>query len=585
MSKDAIITKVAGPLVVAKGMSNAKMFEVVKVSKEKLIGEVIELHGEEASIQVYEETSGIGPGEPVELTGLTLSVELAPGLLTSIYDGIQRPLELIEKEAGSPFMTRGIEVPGISRSAKWDFTATAKVGDQVSGGDILGTVPETTLIEHKVMVPPNMSGVITEIKSGNFVIEDTVAVIKTADGEEKIAMLQKWPIRIPRPTKGKLMPNQPLVTGMRVLDTLFPVAQGGAGAIPGPFGAGKTVTQQSLAKYCNAQVIVYIGCGERGNEMTEVLTEFPHLKDPSSGEPLMKRTIMIANTSNMPVAAREASVYTGITIAEYYRDMGYDVALMADSTSRWAEAMREMSGRLEEMPGEEGYPAYLGSRTAGFYERAGIVECLGNDSRKGSLSVIGAVSPPGGDFSEPVTQNTLRVTKVFWALDAKLAYKRHFPAINWLQSYTLYADNLEGWFAKEIAEDFPENRRLTQKILQDESKLEEIVRLVGMDALSPKEQLTMETARMIREDFLFQNGFDPVDAYSSLNKQYRLLKSILTFMDVAESKVVEEDFDFKKLQSLPVKEDIAQSSFCAEEDVDATFDKIDEAIRSQISAL
>ncbi|MBT5468643.1 V-type ATP synthase subunit A, partial [Candidatus Peregrinibacteria bacterium] len=561
------------------------MFEVVKVSKEKLIGEVIELHGEEASIQVYEETSGIGPGEPVELTGLTLSVELAPGLLTSIYDGIQRPLELIEKEAGSPFMTRGIEVPGISRSAKWDFTATAKVGDQVSGGDILGTVPETTLIEHKVMVPPNMSGVITEIKSGNFVIEDTVAVIKTADGEEKIAMLQKWPIRIPRPTKGKLMPNQPLVTGMRVLDTLFPVAQGGAGAIPGPFGAGKTVTQQSLAKYCNAQVIVYIGCGERGNEMTEVLTEFPHLKDPSSGEPLMKRTIMIANTSNMPVAAREASVYTGITIAEYYRDMGYDVALMADSTSRWAEAMREMSGRLEEMPGEEGYPAYLGSRTAGFYERAGIVECLGNDSRKGSLSVIGAVSPPGGDFSEPVTQNTLRVTKVFWALDAKLAYKRHFPAINWLQSYTLYADNLEGWFAKEIAEDFPENRRLTQKILQDESKLEEIVRLVGMDALSPKEQLTMETARMIREDFLFQNGFDPVDAYSSLNKQYRLLKSILTFMDVAESKVVEEDFDFKKLQSLPVKEDIAQSSFCAEEDVDATFDKIDEAIRSQISAL
>jgi V/A-type H+-transporting ATPase subunit A len=585
MSKDAIITKVAGPLVVAKGMSNAKMFEVVKVSKEKLIGEVIELHGEEASIQVYEETSGIGPGEPVELTGLSLSVELAPGLLTSIYDGIQRPLELIEKEAGSPFMTRGIEVPGISRSAKWDFTATAKVGDQVSGGDILGTVPETTLIEHKVMVPPNMSGVITEIKSGNFVIEDTVAVIKTADGEEKIAMLQKWPIRIPRPTKGKLMPNQPLVTGMRVLDTLFPVAQGGAGAIPGPFGAGKTVTQQSLAKYCNAQVIVYIGCGERGNEMTEVLTEFPHLKDPSSGEPLMKRTIMIANTSNMPVAAREASVYTGITIAEYYRDMGYDVALMADSTSRWAEAMREMSGRLEEMPGEEGYPAYLGSRTAGFYERAGMVECLGNDSRKGSLSVIGAVSPPGGDFSEPVTQNTLRVTKVFWALDAKLAYKRHFPAINWLQSYTLYADNLEGWFAKEIAEDFPENRRLTQKILQDESKLEEIVRLVGMDALSPKEQLTMETARMIREDFLFQNGFDPVDAYSSLNKQYRLLKSILTFMDVAESKVVEEDFDFKKLQSLPVKEDIAQSSFCAEEDVDATFDKIDEAIRSQISAL
>lgn len=585
MSKDATIIKVAGPLVVANGMGNAKMYEVVKVSKEKLIGEVIELHGEEASIQVYEETSGIGPGEPVELTGLTLSVELAPGLLTSIYDGIQRPLELIEKEAGSPFITRGIEVPGLSRSAKWDFTATAKVGDTVTGGDVLGTVPETTLIEHKVMVPPHVSGEITEIKSGNFTIEEVIAVIKTANGKEEIAMLQKWPIRIPRPTKGKLMPNEPLVTGMRVLDTLFPVARGGAGAIPGPFGAGKTVTQQSLAKYCNAQVIVYIGCGERGNEMTEVLTEFPHLKDPASGEPLMKRTIMIANTSNMPVAAREASVYTGITIAEYYRDMGYDVALMADSTSRWAEAMREMSGRLEEMPGEEGYPAYLGSRTAGFYERAGMVECIGNESRKGSLSVIGAVSPPGGDFSEPVTQNTLRVTKVFWALDAKLAYKRHFPAINWLQSYTLYADNLEGWYAKEIAEDFPENRRRTQKILQDESKLEEIVRLVGMDALSPKEQLTMETARMIREDFLFQNGFDPVDAYSSLNKQYRLLKSILTFMDTAESKVAEEDFDFKKLQNLPVKADIAQSSFCAEEDVDAVFNKIDEAIRTQISTL
>jgi len=585
MSKDATIIKVAGPLVVANGMGNAKMYEVVKVSKEKLIGEVIELHGEEASIQVYEETSGIGPGEPVELTGLTLSVELAPGLLTSIYDGIQRPLELIEKEAGSPFITRGIEVPGLSRSAKWDFTAVAKVGDTVTGGDVLGTVPETTLIEHKVMVPPHVSGEITEIKSGNFTIEEVIAVIKTANGKEEIAMLQKWPIRIPRPTKGKLMPNEPLVTGMRVLDTLFPVARGGAGAIPGPFGAGKTVTQQSLAKYCNAQVIVYIGCGERGNEMTEVLTEFPHLKDPASGEPLMKRTIMIANTSNMPVAAREASVYTGITIAEYYRDMGYDVALMADSTSRWAEAMREMSGRLEEMPGEEGYPAYLGSRTAGFYERAGMVECIGNESRKGSLSVIGAVSPPGGDFSEPVTQNTLRVTKVFWALDAKLAYKRHFPAINWLQSYTLYADNLEGWYAKEIAEDFPENRRRTQKILQDESKLEEIVRLVGMDALSPKEQLTMETARMIREDFLFQNGFDPVDAYSSLHKQYRLLKSILTFMDTAESKVAEEDFDFKKLQSLPVKADIAQSSFCAEEDVDAVFNKIDDAIRTQISTL
>ena len=585
MSK-ATITKVSGPLVVANGMSDAKMFEVVKVSKEKLVGEVIELHGEEASIQVYEETSGIGPGEPVERTGLTLSVELAPGLLTSIYDGIQRPLELIEKEASSAFITRGIEVPGLSRTAKWDFTPVVSVGDEVVGGSILGTVPETVLIEHKVMVPPNICGTVEEITSGTFTIEETIAVIKDSEGKKhEVQMLQKWPIRIPRPVKGKLIPNEPLVTGMRVLDTLFPIARGGSGAIPGPFGAGKTVTQQSLAKYCNAQVIVYIGCGERGNEMTEVLTEFPHLKDPNSGEPLMKRTIMIANTSNMPVAAREASVYTGITIAEYYRDMGYDVALMADSTSRWAEAMREMSGRLQEMPGEEGYPAYLGSRTAGFYERAGIVECAGADNRRGSLSVIGAVSPPGGDFSEPVTQNTLRVTKVFWALDAKLAYKRHFPAINWLQSYTLYADNLEGWYGKEVAEDFGSNRRKAQEILQTESKLEEIVRLVGMDALSPSEQMTMETARMIREDFLFQNGFDPVDAYSSLQKQYRLLKSIFTFAEAAESVITQEDFDFDRLRTLPVKEEIAKASFYDEEEIEEKFNALDETIRSQISAL
>ena len=583
---NSTITKVAGPLVVANGMKDAKMFEVVKVSKENLVGEVIELHGDDASIQVYEETSGIGPGEPVHLTGQTLSVEIGPGLLESIYDGIQRPLELIEKEANSAFITRGIEVPGLDRSRKWDFTATVSKGDEVSGGDILGTVPETTLIEHKVMVPPNISGTIEDVKSGSFTIEDTIAVIKGDDGKKhEVQMLQKWPIRIPRPVKGKLIPNEPLVTGMRVLDMLFPIARGGAGAIPGPFGAGKTVTQQSLAKYCNAQVIVYIGCGERGNEMTEVLSEFPHLEDPNTGEPLMKRTVLIANTSNMPVAAREASVYTGITIAEYYRDMGYDVALMADSTSRWAEAMREMSGRLEEMPGEEGYPAYLGSRTAGFYERTGIVECAGNDSRKGSLTAIGAVSPPGGDFSEPVTQNTLRVTKVFWALDAKLAYKRHFPAINWLQSYTLYADNLSGWYGKEVAEDFSSNRDRAAEILQDESKLEEIVRLVGMDALSPKEQLTMEIARMIREDFLFQNGFDPVDAYSSLNKQYRLLKSILTFMDAAGPVIEQEDFDFKKLSELPVKEEIAQASFMPEEEVTDNFDKLDDTIRSQISAL
>jgi V/A-type H+-transporting ATPase subunit A len=566
-------------------MREAKMLEVVRVSKEKLVGEVIELHGEEASIQVYEETSGIGPGEPVERTGETLSVELAPGLLTSIYDGIQRPLELIEKEAKSAYITRGIYVPGIDRKKKWDFKATASAGDTLEEGDILGTVQETTLIEHKVMVPPGIQGTLKDIKSGSFTIEEIVAVIETKEGKKEICMLQRWPIRIPRPAKGKGIPTEPLATGTRILDTLFPVAKGGAGAIPGPFGAGKTVTQQSLAKYCSAQVIVYIGCGERGNEMTEVLSEFPHLEDPNTGEPLMKRTILIANTSNMPVAAREASVYTGITIAEYYRDMGYDVALMADSTSRWAEAMREMSGRLEEMPGEEGYPAYLGSRTAGFYERAGVVDCLGSDDRRGSLTVIGAVSPPGGDFSEPVTQNTLRVTKVFWALDAKLAYKRHFPSINWLQSYSLYSDTLASYYDKEVEDGFSRNRDRAMQILQEESKLEEIVRLVGTDALSPKEQLTLETARMIREDFLFQNAFDPMDAYSSLRKQYRLLKAIMVFADSAEPVIQQEDFEFSTLQDLPVKEEIAQASFIPEEGLDEKFDTLEEEIRKQVSAL
>ena len=581
----ATIVKVAGPLVVAKGMKNAKMYEVVRVSSEKLVGEVIELHGDEASIQVYEETSGIGPGEPVDLTGQTLSVELAPGLLTSFYDGIQRPLELIQDEAKSAFISRGIDVPGLSRTKTWDFKATASAGDKVAGGDILGTVQETTLIEHRVMVPPHLSGTVKDIKSGTFTIEEVVATIETEDGKkEEVCMLQKWPIRIPRPIANKKLPNEPLATGTRTLDTLFPVAKGGAGAIPGPFGAGKTVTQQGLAKYCAAQVIVYIGCGERGNEMTEVLTEFPHLEDPNTGEPLMKRTVMIANTSNMPVAAREASVYTGITLAEYYRDMGYDVALMADSTSRWAEAMREMSGRLEEMPGEEGYPAYLGSRTAGFYERAGIVECIGGDNRTGSLTVIGAVSPPGGDFSEPVTQNTLRVTKVFWALDAKLAYKRHFPAINWLQSYSLYTDNFAAYYEKEVAPDFSSNRERAQVILQEESKLEEIVRLVGTDALSPREQLTLEIARMIREDFLFQNAFDPQDAYTSLQKQYRILRAILTFMDSALPVVEQEDFEFSSIQNLEVKEEIAQAHFIPEEEIDK-FDALEDTIRSQISAL
>lgn len=581
----AIITKVAGPLVVASGMSKAKMYEVVRVSNEKLVGEVIELHGDTASIQVYEETSGVRPGEPVILTGQTLSVELAPGLLTSIFDGIQRPLSLIEEKAKSPFISRGIDVPGLDRTVKWDFKPAVKKGDSVAEGDVLGTVQETTLIEHRVMVPPGVSGTVQSIAKGEHTIEEMVAEIARDDGRvEKIAMLQRWPIRIPRPVRGKVVPNETLATGMRILDTLFPMAKGGAGAIPGPFGAGKTVTQQSLAKYCNAQVIVYIGCGERGNEMTEVLTEFPHLTDPNTGEPLMKRTVLIANTSNMPVAAREASVYTGITIAEYYRDMGYDVALMADSTSRWAEAMREMSGRLEEMPGEEGYPAYLGSRTAGFYERAGACLCLGKDDRRGSLSVIGAVSPPGGDFSEPVTQNTLRVTKVFWALDAKLAYKRHFPAINWLQSYTLYAENLAAGLNAAVAPDFMAQSERALSLLQQESKLEEIVRLVGTDSLSPKEQLTLEVCRMIREDFLFQNAFDPNDAYTSLPKQYRILKAILHFMDTAGPIVEQEDFDFGKLRSLPVREEMAKAHLYPENDT-AVFDRLDAAITEALNSL
>ena len=550
------IIKVSGPLVVATGMKNAKMYEVVNVSDQKLVGEVIELHGDEASIQVYEETSGVGPGEPVYLTGQTLSVELGPGLLESIYDGIQRPLVLIEKASGA-FIGRGISVPGIDRDRKWDFKPVVTTGALVSEGDVLGEVQETTLISHKIMVPAGLSGKITEIHSGSKTVEEVVAVIDGDDGHKhKITMLQKWPIRIPRKDAGKRVPNEPLRTGTRILDSLFPLAKGGAGCIPGPFGAGKTVTQQTVAKYCDAQVIVYVGCGERGNEMTDVLMEFPELEDPNTGEPLMKRTVLIANTSNMPVAAREASVYTGITIAEYYRDMGYNVALMADSTSRWAEAMREMSGRLEEMPGEEGYPAYLGSRTAGFYERAGAVKCLGDGGREGSLTVIGAVSPPGGDLSEPVTQNTLRVTKVFWGLDATLARRRHFPAINWLTSYTLYDDNISGYWLKEVAEDSMKVRSDAMKLLQEEAKLEEIVRLVGMDALSPKERLVLETAKSIREDFLFQNAFDSVDAYTSLKKQYWMLKCIMTIYYAGQSVVEKEDFDFNEFKQLPVMQKV-----------------------------
>lgn len=557
--KHGKIIKVSGPLVVAEGLSGAKMFEVVRVSDKNLVGEIIELSGDQASIQVYEDTSGIAPGGKVVQTGQTLSVELAPGLLESIYDGVQRPLGLIEKESESAFIARGIDVPGVSRTRKWDFKPTVNVGQHVSEGDELGTVQETTLIEHKVMLPPGISGTVKAINAGSKTVEETVAVLETEDGEKEIQMLQRWPIRRPRPIADKRLPNEPLVTGGRSIDTFFPLVKGGAGCIPGPFGAGKTVTQQGLAKYCDAQVIVYIGCGERGNEMTEVLTEFPHLQDPNTGEPLMKRTILIANTSNMPVAAREASVYTGITIAEYYRDMGYSVALMADSTSRWAEAMREISGRLEEMPGEEGYPAYLASRTAGFYERAGSVDCLGSNGRKGALTVVGAVSPPGGDLSEPVTQNTLRVTKCFWGLDASLAYKRHFPAINWLLSYSLYTDNILEYWKKNIAEDYPAIRTQAMELLQEEAKLEEIVKLVGMEALSNREKLVLLSARSIREDFLFQNAFDPEDAYTTPKKQYGILKAVVTIYTAGLKAIENPEFEFKNLAELEILQEVSKA--------------------------
>jgi V/A-type H+/Na+-transporting ATPase subunit A len=580
-----IITKVSGPLVIASGMKNSRMYEVVRVSEEKLMGEIIELRGDNASIQVYEDTTGIGPGEAVYKTGETMSVELGPGLLESIYDGIQRPLALIEKEAGS-FITRGINVPGLDHNKKWTFKPVKSSGDNISCGDIIGEVKETTLITHKVMVPPKIKkGTIVKIESGDFTIDEVVAVIKDEEGtEHKVTMIQRWSIRRPRPFNKKLVPNMPLITGSRTIDTMFPIAKGGAGCIPGPFGAGKTVTQQSLAKFCDAEVIVYIGCGERGNEMTDVLLEFPHLEDPNTGEPLMKRTIMIANTSNMPVAAREASVYTGITIAEYYRDMGYSVALMADSTSRWAEAMREMSGRLEEMPGEEGYPAYLGSKTAEFYERAGYVETLGTENRNGSVTVIGAVSPPGGDLSEPVTQNTLRVTKVFWGLDAKLAYKRHFPAINWLTSYSLYVDNLLDYWRKNVADDYSSIRIEASDLLQQEAKLEEIVRLVGMDALSAREKLILMTAKSIREDFLFQNAFDYVDAFTPIKKQYGMLTCILAIYKEGLKHIDKESFDFEAFQKLPIHEKIVRCKDYAIEDLHK-YKELEKEIQTSIASL
>jgi V/A-type H+-transporting ATPase subunit A len=556
------IIRVSGPLVVAENMQGARMFDVVKVGKEKLLGEIIELEGDKASIQVYEETEGIGVGQPVFITGEPLSVSLGPGLIESIYDGIQRPLDKIKEKSGN-FISRGISIPSIDPQKKWDFKPVKKQGDKVVGGDIIGTVKETVLIEHRIMVPPGVEGTIEKINTGKFTVKDVVAVIKTDEGKKEITMEQRWGVRNGRPVKKRLAPMMPLFTGQRVIDTFFPVAKGGTACVPGPFGSGKTVIQHELAKWADAEIVVYIGCGERGNEMTDVLNEFPKLLDPKSGEPLMKRTVLLANTSNMPVAAREASIYTGITIAEYFRDMGYSVALMADSTSRWAEALREISGRLEEMPGEEGYPAYLGSKIAEFYERAGRVKCIGSDDREGAISVIGAVSPPGGDLSDPVVQNTLRVVKVFWSLKAELAYARHFPAIDWLTSYSLYPDNVKDYMSKEIAEDFLELEREAMRLLEEEDELQEMVRLVGIDALSPRERRILIAARIIREDFLHQNAFHEVDTYTSIKKQYLMLKNIITFYRVAEkSGAVPEE-----LEKLEILEEIARMKFVAEKEM------------------
>ena len=576
-----VIKKVAGPLVIAEGMRDANMFDVVRVSNQRLIGEIIEMHGDEASIQVYEETSGLGPGEPVESMEVPMSVELGPGLITSIYDGIQRPLDDIMKVSGNS-LKRGVEVPSLKRNLKWEFVPTAKVGDEVETGDVIGTVQETVLVQQKIMVPYGVKGTIKEIKAGEFTVEEVVAVVETENGDRELTLMQKWPVRRGRPYKKKLPPKMPLVTGQRVIDTFFPIAKGGVAAVPGPFGSGKTVIQHQLAKWAEADIVVYIGCGERGNEMTDVLNEFPELKDPKTGQALMQRTVLIANTSDMPVAAREASIYTGITIAEYFRDMGYSVALMADSTSRWAEALREMSGRLEEMPGEEGYPAYLGSRLAQFYERAGHVISLGKDGREGALSVIGAVSPPGGDTSEPVSQATLRIVKVFWGLDSALAYKRHFPAINWLNSYSLYLDDMEKWFNGNVAEDWMEGRQKMMTLLQEEAELEEIVKMVGMDALSPIDRLKMEAARSIREDFLHQNSFHEVDTYTSLKKQHMMMRLVNAFYERSVA-ALGEGASLRKLISMPVREQIGRFKYVKEDALDAEFVKVDEELSAQIA--
>ena len=578
------ISKIAGPLVVATGMREANMFDVVLVSDSKLIGEIIEMHGDRASIQVYEETSGLGTGEPVESTGEPLSVELGPGLIEGIFDGIQRPLEKIRELVGNS-LVRGVEVPALDREKKWHFVPKVKAGDKVVGGDILGTVQETEIVEHRIMVKPGVVGTVKSIAEGDYTVTEQIGSIETANGKElPVTLMQKWPVRRGRPFEKKLAPNVPLVTGQRVVDTLFPIAKGGVAAIPGPFGSGKTVTQHQLAKWAEADIVVYIGCGERGNEMTDVLNEFPELIDPHTGKSLMERTVLIANTSDMPVAAREASIYTGITIAEYFRDMGYSVALMADSTSRWAEALREMSGRLEEMPGEEGYPAYLGSRLAQFYERAGRVISLGSDGREGALSVIGAVSPPGGDISEPVSQATLRIVKVFWGLDSALAYKRHFPAINWLTSYSLYADSLGSWFNENVSDEWTTLRARLMALLSDEASLDEIVKLVGMDALSPTDRLKMETARSIREDFLHQLAFHEVDTYSSLRKQYLMIKLVLRFYD-GSLDALKKGADIEKLVSIPSRESIGRFKYVPEKDIEDTYKTVCAAIDSEIKAV
>lgn len=582
--KTGKIIKVAGPLVVAEGMEEANIFDMVKVGEKGLIGEIIEMRNDKASIQVYEETTGIGPGDPVVTTGEPLSIELGPGLIESMFDGIQRPLDAFEKAANSPFLKKGVAVKSLNRERLWNFVPTAKVGDIVEAGDIIGTVQETTVILHKIMVPYGVKGTVKEIKEGEFTIVDTVCIVETEKGDKELTLMQKWPARKGRPYARKLKPESPMTTGQRVIDTFFPVAKGGAAAVPGPFGAGKTVVQHQVAKWGDTEIVVYVGCGERGNEMTDVLNEFPELKDPKTGESLMKRTVLIANTSNMPVAAREACIYTGITIAEYFRDMGYSVSIMADSTSRWAEALREMSGRLEEMPGDEGYPAYLGSRLADYYERAGKVVCLGKDGREGAVTAIGAVSPPGGDLSEPVTQATLRIVKVFWGLDAQLAYKRHFPSINWLNSYSLYGDTIDAWMNEEVASDWSTLRQEAMSLLQEESGLQEIVSLVGIDALSEMDRLKLEVAKSIREDYLQQNAFHEVDTYASLDKQYKMLKLILLFRKEAERALKAGVYLNKILGLSELRDKIARSKYIPENSINK-MDEIEVELKSAIDAL